>query len=74
MLKTPGQILYEHKSPPMLRVVLADGARFATAADVFMVPNESHTPWRFLTQRCKDGWEKTAVGHHIFSGPADGTR
>jgi hypothetical protein len=66
-VKTNGQILYEHKSPPRLPVVHAGRARFATSADVFTVPNDQHVPWQFLTERCRLSWEQSAVGHYLFS-------
>lgn len=65
-MKTNGQILYEYKNPPRLAVVLAERRAFATAADVFYIPNENHVPWRFLTERCKASWEQSAIGHHLF--------
>jgi hypothetical protein len=64
--KTNGQLLYEHKSPPVLRVVPA-GIHFPTADDVMHLPNPNHIPWQFLTAACKAGWEKTAIGHNLFS-------
>jgi hypothetical protein len=64
-MKTKGQRLYEYKSPVYYNVVEFYGRR--TATDAFMVKNERHVPWQFLTQSCKDGWEDTARGHHLFS-------
>ena len=69
-MKTKGQRLYESKSPPMLRVVLFEGRRFATEADVMLLPNSNHIGWEYLTQRYRDGWEKSAEGHSLFSGEA----
>lgn len=66
-MKSPGQIVYEHKNPPQLRVVLFEGRAFATADDAFLVPNERHVPWRFLTESCRQSWEQTAVGHYLVT-------
>lgn len=68
-MKTNGQLLYEHHHPAMIRVIPAERRHFATEADVMMVPNPAEpVPWRFLTERCKQSWETSAVGHHLFSG------
>jgi len=67
-MKTNGQILYEYKAPKYIKVARVADRHFATADDVLTIPNPvHHTPWNLLTQACRDGWEKTAVGHHIFS-------
>ena len=65
-MKTNGQLLYEHKYPTHIRVVPADTRHFATAADVIYMPVHQ-VPWDCLTKACRDGWERTSVGHHIFS-------
>jgi|CXWK01.1.fsa_nt_gi hypothetical protein len=70
-MKTNGQILYEHKAPSHIRVVSASNKAFATSDDVFLVPNPvHHTPWRLLTKACQESWEKSAVGHNLFSKEA----
>ncbi len=63
---TNGQRLYEYKHPPRVAMVPVARRHHATAGDVVMVPVD-HTPWRFLTQQCRDSWERSAVGHHLFS-------
>jgi hypothetical protein len=66
-MRTRGQQLYEYKSPPFLRVVLFDQRHFATEADVFYVPNETHIGWEFLTDTSRQSWEESAKGHYLFS-------
>jgi hypothetical protein len=67
-MKTNGQLLYEHKHPATIRVVLADERAFATKDDVFEVPNPAApVAWRFLTESCRKSWETSAVGHYLFS-------
>ncbi len=67
-MKTNGQILYEHKHPDMIYVVPYQGHKFATIADVLYVKNPKEpTPWQFLTKLTQVGWEKTAIGHNLFS-------
>ena len=68
MTKTKGQRLYEYKSPPYIRVVPTSVLPFPRAGDACMMKNEAHVPWNLRTQTCRDGWEKSAVGHNIFSG------
>lgn len=73
-MKTPGQRLYEHHHPPMIRVVRFEGRKFATAADSFLVPNPAEpTPWRFITKACQETYERQAVGHHMFSNEGTNT-
>lgn len=57
---TNGQKLYEHKHPTHHAMVPFDRRHFATAEDIVMVKNEDHVPWRFLTDRCKASWERSA--------------
>ena len=64
---SPGEKVYNYYNPPMLKVVLASKRHFATKDDIFLVTNENYTPYKYLTQKCKDSWEKTAIGHHIFT-------
>lgn len=66
MAKTNGQTLYEHKNPQFRRMIPAD-CRFPTRDDVELVKNDGHVPWELLTDRCRSGWEVTAIGHHLFS-------
>jgi hypothetical protein len=68
--KTRGQRLYEHKNPTHIAVVPFEGRKFATSADIMMMPNDNHTPWPFLSARCREGWERSADGHYLFSGEA----
>lgn len=65
-MKTNGQILYEYKYPTRVPVVHVNRRHFATAGDV-MYMHVDQTPWALLTLACREGWEKTAQGHHIFS-------
>lgn len=66
--KTHGQRMYEYYHPSHIKVVRFEARHFATEADVFLVPNPAEpTPWRFLTEACRQSWEKTAQGHHIFT-------
>jgi len=64
--KTKGQRLYEHKHPPHVEVVLkSDVFRRGPA---FWIDNPNgHTPWRLLTQSCRDSWERSAEGHYLFA-------
>lgn len=66
-MKTNGQRLYEHKSPKHFEVVDVADRRFATSADVRVMKNENHVPWEFLTEKSRQGWERTAQGHYLFS-------
>ena len=66
-MKTKGQILYEHKSPTHFEVVRWDQRHFATYDDVLLMCNEHHVPWDFLTEKSRQGWEETAIGHSLFS-------
>lgn len=64
-MKTAGQLLYEHHHPTHIEVVRR-GDVFRTS--LFLVPNPEHqVPWRLLTARCQEAYEKQACGHHLFS-------
>jgi hypothetical protein len=65
-MKTNGQILYEYKHPTRIPVVHVNNRHFANAGDVMYMPVHQ-APWNLLTEACRQGWEKTAEGHHIFS-------
>jgi hypothetical protein len=68
-MKTQGQRLYEYKHPSHIRVIPVEARQFATADDVIVVPNPTHhVPWHLLTEKCRQGWEQTAIGHHLFTG------
>lgn len=70
MEKTKGQRLYEYLHPKHIKVVRYDDV-FRTAP--FEVPNPNHVvDWKFLTQKCRDNYERLASGHHIFSGESVG--
>jgi len=65
---TLGQMLYEHEHPTHIRVVPVGQVAFATVDDVILVPNPMHqAPWRLLTERCRQEYERRAVGHNFFS-------
>ncbi len=67
-MKTRGQRLYEHHHPPRIRVVRVEYRHFPDKGDVFEIPNPAEpTPWMFLTEACRQGWEKTAHGHWLFT-------
>jgi len=69
-VKTPGQLLYEHKHPSHISVIPVERRHFATAADVLLVPNPNQqVPWRLLTERCRESWEKSAIGTNFFLTP-----
>lgn len=64
---TNGEILYRYHHPPTLLVVEFSKRNFARAEDAFYVPNPANpTPWRFLTEKCRQSYERQAVGHHLF--------
>jgi hypothetical protein len=65
-MTTNGQRLYEYKNPQYLTVVLASDV-FRRNPFTVLNPVEP-IPWRFLTERCKQGWEQQAQGHWLFSG------
>jgi hypothetical protein len=68
--KTHGQQLYEYKHPATILVVPFALRHFATREDVFEVPNPNFpVPWTMLTQRARDIWERSAIGHHLFARP-----
>lgn len=69
-MKTNGQLLYEHKYPSHIRVVHENRRHFTTADDVMLMPVHQ-VPWHLLTERCRQGWEKTAEGHWVFSKPEE---
>lgn len=67
-MKTKGQVLYEHKHPAQIRVVLYGKRQWATVEDSFMVPNPASPPaWNLITQADRDSYEQQAQGHFIFS-------
>ena len=65
-MKTDGQILYEYKHPTRIPVVHTNNRHFANAGDVMYMPVHQ-VSWHLLTEACRQGWEKTAQGHYIFS-------
>lgn len=63
MTITNGQRLYEHRHPQFVR--LYTRRVFGEPIDV---PNPVHVvPWRLLTERCRETYEREAQGHYLFS-------
>lgn len=60
---TDGQILYEAKYPPYLKVVLWKDRHFGTPFEI-KNPN-SGVPWNLLTKYSRDSWESIAKGHNL---------
>ncbi len=61
---TNGERLYYHHHPRYIMVYAREDV-FRT--NPFEVKNPKDVvPWSCLTQMCRDGYEKQAVGHHLF--------
>jgi hypothetical protein len=69
-VKTPGQRLYEHLSPPTIAMVPYHNRQFATSRDIVLVPNDKHVPWEFLYEHRRQSYEEQAKTHWFTTSPA----